>query len=89
MKLIVAKALTVVFITGFMYVFVASQVLRRFIDPEKVRNLRDASEVFRPRTPPPEILTSFGVKIWWSRWIVLILALGALGGSYVLFNSSP
>ncbi len=68
MKL-VADIFSVLFIALFIYALIASQLLRRVIDKKKFQQAELSS--FRAWSPPLEVLTPAGVKIWWSRWLAL------------------
>lgn len=68
MKL-VADIFSVLFIALFIYALVASHFLRWMIDKKKFQQV-DLS-YFRSWSPPLQVLTPTGVKIWWSRWCAL------------------
>lgn len=66
------KVCTVLFIACFSYTGLAAYALRWMIDTEKARQA--PARAFRSISPPLELLTERGKKVWWSRWIALAVS---------------
>ena len=67
---------------------IASYVLRYYIDEDKFKMGSYGKRIFTRITPPFEILTETGVKIWRSKWIALCLAFVSIFLSIYLFNKA-
>jgi hypothetical protein len=63
---------TILFVVCFSYTGLAAYVLRWMIDTQKVRLA--PAKAFRSISPPLELFTARGRKVWWSRWIVLAVS---------------
>ena len=77
---LLVSTLSNVFVASVVYLMVSAYALRWMIDEEKVKD--EGAKLFRAVTPPRHILTPLGVRIWWSRLIVLAVGLACLAGSF-------
>ena len=84
--IILAKAMSILFIVCFTYTMVASYIIRRFVDETKIKEYNYEKQMFRTNSPPLKVLTKTGARLWWSKWIALAISLVALACSYVLFQ---
>jgi len=75
-----AAIFSVLFILGVTYLMASAYALRWMIDEEKIKV--GGAKIFRAITPPREVLTPVGVKIWWSRWIAGAATIVFLGLSF-------
>ena len=77
---ILAQIFSITGIVCFFYLMISAYRLRWMIDTNKIK--AGDARLFRAITPPKEVLTSLGVKVWWSRWIVLPITIGCFIASY-------
>jgi hypothetical protein len=66
------KICTGLFVVCFSYTGLAAYGLRWMIDTEKARQA--PAKAFTSISPPLELLTARGRKVWWSRWLVLAVS---------------
>jgi len=66
------KICTALFVVCFSYAGLTAYALRWMIDSEKARQA--PAKAFRSISPPLELLTARGRKVWWSRWLALAVS---------------
>ena len=74
----IATVCAVLFVASVSYLMLASFALGYMVDEEKLRALPKPSKAMRGGMPSREILTPLGTKVWWSRWLVLAIAVVCL-----------